>query len=989
VLDADADERPDIGLLLASGLHEQLIRPNAPLPDSETVDRVIAVLSDVEPRLADADAHLTAEALLATFLVIRVQLTGAADDLAAAERFLLHAAGDLRADSPQYQLVLSHLATAMVGLAHTGMVSSHFGLAIDLLRAAVREITDPELNAQLRAVLGLTLLQRDFDRRGADIREGLEQLKAAHEMAPPGSQTRIWIAQNLGSVLTGQFFLTGDRQQLQAARFYLDEGDRAYRDVLLANAPKVGMRVSDIPHLDALLAASHGVIAVAEALVGDAAAALEEAVSSFRTALGLLPAGHPHAVKVRGDLGLALVLRAMHEESAERSVAAAYAAADDLGAIARALPIGHQMRALAQFRAGTGLGFIGLQARDQKALRTGIGYLASLYGELSPGTETQIRCIASLGFLTAELYGLTWDAADREAALAWLERASVEFDRAPGHPNHAQLLSKLAQLHLASADPTAAIRTGLSALRVRVRDVLLQTGTANGLASAQIAAADAAEIAAWCLDQQDPGLAVQALELGRGLVLHAATVVTTLPDLLDAAGRDDLAEQWRDQASDTDSAVPWEGDSGPDSFRSLLAGAPLAAPSDLRNRTLAALAGAALGDLLSPPGNAQIAEALRLTGADALVYLLPPDGGRPGRALIVSADGTTPREIRLPELTASTEEVDEYLTAHAELLADRDRPLPALVRWRDALDALCAWAWPAVVERVLRAVPGDLPSVVLVPAGRLSLVPWHAARYRPAGSAGWRYAVADAVFSYAASGRQLVEISQRRALPLSASPVVLANKAIADCIYPSARYLGPGDAAAGCGTAAEVLAALPSVTGHGASMLHLACHAVADAAPGRSQFLLADGEVLMVETILRQASGRPPGAPGGLIDLVACDSDLATAHHDEALTLATSFLAAGACTVIAARWEIRVEHSSVLAFMFHHFLVRDGLRPRDALRQAQLWMLDERRPVPAEMPSELADLARQGRRLTGVPFWAAITHQGWLRLLELKCPDDH
>jgi CHAT domain-containing protein len=108
----------------------------------------------------------------------------------------------------------------------------------------------------------------------------------------------------------------------------------------------------------------------------------------------------------------------------------------------------------------------------------------------------------------------------------------------------------------------------------------------------------------------------------------------------------------------------------------------------------------------------------------------------------------------------------------------------------------------------------------------------------------------------------------------------------------------------------------------------------------------------------------------------ACDSDLAAAHYDEALTLATAFLAAGACTVVGARWAIRVEQSSLLAFMFHYFLARDGLAPRDALRQAQLWMLDPDRPVPDEIPPELAGKART-RTLAQPAFWAAITHQGW------------
>jgi CHAT domain-containing protein len=62
--------------------------------------------------------------------------------------------------------------------------------------------------------------------------------------------------------------------------------------------------------------------------------------------------------------------------------------------------------------------------------------------------------------------------------------------------------------------------------------------------------------------------------------------------------------------------------------------------------------------------------------------------------------------------------------------------------------------------------------------------------------------------------------------------------------------------------------------------------------------------------------------------------------------------------------------------MFHYLLIRDGLGPRDALRQAQLWMLNPHRPVPDAMPPALAAKARGGS-LAEPAFWAAITHQGW------------
>jgi hypothetical protein len=62
-------------------------------------------------------------------------------------------------------------------------------------------------------------------------------------------------------------------------------------------------------------------------------------------------------------------------------------------------------------------------------------------------------------------------------------------------------------------------------------------------------------------------------------------------------------------------------------------------------------------------------------------------------------------------------------------------------------------------------------------------------------------------------------------------------------------------------------------------------------------------------------------------------------------------------------------------FAFHHFLARVGQRPGEALRSAQLWMLDPRRRALPGMPDALigdmtdADLA-------DVAVWGAFGHHG-------------
>jgi CHAT domain-containing protein len=128
---------------------------------------------------------------------------------------------------------------------------------------------------------------------------------------------------------------------------------------------------------------------------------------------------------------------------------------------------------------------------------------------------------------------------------------------------------------------------------------------------------------------------------------------------------------------------------------------------------------------------------------------------------------------------------------------------------------------------------------------------------------------------------------------------------------------------------------------------------------------------------LRQAREAPRGAGearGGLVILAACLTDVTEADYDEALSLATAFLAAGACGVVAARWAVPDSATLLLMAAFHHFLNAGPADPAHALRAAQLWMLDPDREIPAAWPDWLGQRARAG--LTRAWTWAAFTYQG-------------
>ena len=92
-----------------------------------------------------------------------------------------------------------------------------------------------------------------------------------------------------------------------------------------------------------------------------------------------------------------------------------------------------------------------------------------------------------------------------------------------------------------------------------------------------------------------------------------------------------------------------------------------------------------------------------------------------------------------------------------------------------------------------------------------------------------------------------------------------------------------------------MLARLPGATTVGASLLHLSCHAVAGETVEASHLTLT--EPLSIRTVVEHAAGRAVDAPGALVVLSSCVSDVTRDHFDEALTLATAFLASGAVTV--------------------------------------------------------------------------------------------
>ncbi|MFE3945733.1 CHAT domain-containing protein [Streptomyces sp. NPDC059118] len=619
-----------------------------------------------------------------------------------------------------------------------------------------------------------------------------------------------------------------------------------------------------------------------------------------------------------------------------------------------------------------------------------------------------------------------------DEAITELTRARVLITEGRGRAHRVDVLTKLAEAHLRraarggphrAADQRDCIDVFREALGELAADVLLQSGADHGLTAALDGAMLSWRLAFIAFRIGRPVDAVADLERGRALVLRSAAATRGIPALLDAAGHPGLARQWRAQVParpvrPTATAAPGAREpQAPDDTPPI--------PSGLRRKVLKALgAGRGATDgpgtppLLGATGPADVSAGLAATDTDALVYLMAgvptANGGFPGRALILRP-GAAPAAIALPELLqAGSPPLDRYLEAAAErsrVLTDPEQGPAALAacegRWQEALGTLCDWAWRAVMGPVLGAVRPVLaaqwplarpPRIVLVPCGPLGVVPWHAARIRGLGEHGHRYACQEAVLSYAPSGAQFLAAADRRRMPLATGPQVLVADpeltlpwaeleaaALRSACYAGALRYGEFFTADGerdaAGTPEDLLAVLPGGATP-ASLVHLSCHAVAAPRPTDSELRLAvppgagaEAGRLTVADILDASADRGTGTAGPLVVLSACETDLSAGHHDEALTLATALVTGGAADVVGSRWAVRDGPTSVMMAVFHHHLTARGLAPPDALRAAQLWMLDRHRVPPPTLDGPLrAEAARTD--LHRLHHWAAFTHQG-------------
>lgn len=645
---------------------------------------------------------------------------------------------------------------------------------------------------------------------------------------------------------------------------------------------------------------------------------------------------------------------------------------------------------------------------DLDLLRAGLSGngMPSVPEHVSPPPGSSTEDLYSSALSLGMRYGLTHDREVLGRLIEELERVrdGVREGRAPRIAADAlwQLAEAYRERGVRNDDvkDIAALEAAKEALAAAAADVLLQTGAEHGLLAARTGASRGVQAALWAASQGRLRDAVAALELGRALVLHAASISSAVPELLVQRGHQELAGAWRAATATADERAHDD------------VGVPGELPSTLRRRVLEALGYRQEDGLLRTPTLSELADGLTECGADALLYLAPGDAVSPGIVISVAPQLGAGMGVRELLSQAESGPLERYLDAVAAYgtPGTGGRADPSAQRtWEDALAELCDWACEVLgpilagLEKQL-AAEGRPLRIVLVPCGRLGIVPWHAGRFP--GEAPREYLCQAAVISYAASGSQFLRTVRRAPRPPAADPVLVADPgqnlmyaeievlALRNAFYPRARICGAvsemrKDELAPC-TPDAVLSYLAD----GASLLHVASHGSAGPSPTASALDLtvvgrtpsrSDGDQLSAApdpgpeqlTVARLLDhpGTHADADGPLVVLSACETDLSTRDHDEALTLTTGFVAAGARDVVGSRWQASDGASALLMAVFHHYLNVDRLSPVDALRAAQLWMLDPDRRNPGSLHDDLLwEMDRPG--LDRIAYWAAFIHQG-------------
>ena len=352
-----------------------------------------------------------------------------------------------------------------------------------------------------------------------------------------------------------------------------------------------------------------------------------------------------------------------------------------------------------------------------------------------------------------------------------------------------------------------------------------------------------------------------------------------------------------------------------------------------------------------------------------LVYLIPARAG--GIGLVVWPDGSV-TFLDLPAVSQSALEavIGAYLDGYNAF-----RLTGRLQAFESSLETAMTWLWGAIAEKLVNEFGRrqDDNRMVLIATGALALLPVHAASSGDRGS----YALDHLCIAYAPSSLSLV-----RARHQAASAPVGTFLAVDDPWPVSApslseelmiSYVSEADFPA-CDRLelthhrATRRAVMREMSKH--SVIHLRCHGSVDPEdPLETSLLLAYDERLTLRDLLEN---RLDGVR--LAVLSACESALpGTRTLEEAISLPTAFLQAGAAATIASLWPVDDVATTLLLTRFYTLWRQQLDSPAEALRQAQRWLRDlTREERAAAFPNlRFRDVGAPSSRPYARPYWWA------------------
>lgn len=355
---------------------------------------------------------------------------------------------------------------------------------------------------------------------------------------------------------------------------------------------------------------------------------------------------------------------------------------------------------------------------------------------------------------------------------------------------------------------------------------------------------------------------------------------------------------------------------------------------------------------LRPPEYEELAPAWR-RGPVVLLNV----SGRQCDALVLGL-GEDPVVVPLPKLT------EAELTTRTETFerASRTAGDGPQGEFDQVIAETLGWLWDSVVEPVVTEIsergwpqPGGGPKRLwLVPTGKLSLMPLHAAGHRADDGNPERGAdLLDlAGVSYSPTVRALAASADRPAVPWRRDRTigVAVSKAAGQELLPAVtREVRTAAASPFEGSDATVQRVRDALRTTPDVCLHLACHAMADPYdPAKAVLLLHDGELSFLDiAALRVEEGR-------LAYLAACETAVAggwARNSDEPLSLAAAFQLAGFTHTVGTLWPIRDPVSAWAAREFYRHLSDPAGEPSVALHRTVLAMRRRYRGRPTAWAS--------------------------------------